>query len=283
MRVVSFIVMNLVIMLTISLIAMPFQGYLGSAGLNYSKLMIYCAVWGFAGAFISLMLSKVMAKWTMGLQVINGSENAQTRWLHDTVAHLASVAQIPMPELAIYEGAPNAFATGPSASNALVAVSTGLLQSMDEEEVTAVLAHEVAHIANGDMVTTTLLQGTLNAFTMFFARILGAIFSGKNDDGEGSNTVYFVTVFVLDLVFGILASIVVAWFSRQREFRADFGAAQLMGQARSMQRALGRLKGIDGNDLPSEVRAMGISSGSLFGLFSTHPPLDERIEALNRF
>lgn len=283
MRVVSFLLINVVIMLTISLLTMPFHNFMTAAGMNYSKLMIFCAIWGFAGAFISLLMSKAIAKWTMGLQIINGTENAQTQWIYNTVAHLASIAKIPMPEVAIYEGAPNAFATGPSASNSLVAVSTGLLQTMDEEEVTAVLAHEIAHICNGDMVTTTLLQGTLNAFTMFFARIIGAVFSGKSDDGEGSNVVYFITVFVLDLVFGILASMVLAWFSRQREFRADYGAAQLMGQARSMQRALGRLKGIDGNDLPSEVRAMGISSGTLFGLFSTHPPLDERIEALNQF
>jgi heat shock protein HtpX len=246
-------------------------------------LLGFAAIMGFGGAFISLLISKPMAKWTTGAQVINQPQSADEAWLLDTVRQLSQRAQLDMPEVAIYEGEPNAFATGAFRNSALVAVSTGLLQGMTREEVEAVLAHEVAHIQNGDMVTLTLVQGVLNTFVVFLSRVIGYAvdsFLRKNDEqNTGPGIAYYVTSIVLDIVLGIAASIVVAWFSRQREFRADAGAAALMGRKQPMVNALQRLQHMQSEGLPPSLQAMGISGG-LGKMFSSHPPLEERIAAL---
>ena len=214
--------------------------------------------------------------------MIEQPANAHEAWLVDTVRRLAAKAGIGMPEVAIYEGEPNAFATGAFKNSALVAVSTGLLQSMNKEEVEAVLAHEVAHVANGDMVTLTLIQGVVNTFVVFFARIVGSIvdrtvFRSERGTGPG----YFITVMVCQIVFGILASIIVAWFSRQREFRADAGSARYMGSPTPMVNALARLGGLAPGELPKTLSGFGITDkGGVMALFATHPPIEERIAAL---
>jgi heat shock protein HtpX len=226
-------------------------------------------------------MSKPMAKWSTGAQVIDGSEGATQRWLVDTVRRLSDKAGIGMPEVAVYDGEPNAFATGAFKNSALVAVSTGLLSSMDREEVEAVLAHEVAHVANGDMVTMALLQGVVNTFVVFLSRIVGtivdrAVFRTERGVGPG----YFITVIVCQIVFGLLASIIVAWFSRQREFRADRGSAEYNG-TKPMINALARLGRVEPGPLPEAIRAMGISDRpGWMALFSTHPPIEQRIAAL---
>ena len=227
-------------------------------------------------------MSKPIAKWSTGAQVIDGSEGAEQRWLVDTVHRLAERAGIGMPEVAFYEGEPNAFATGAFRDSALVAVSTGLLQSMTREEVEAVLGHEVAHIANGDMVTLTLIQGVVNTFVVFLARVVGyfvdrVVLKNERDVGLG----YTVTVIVCEIMFSILASIIVAWFSRQREFRADAGSAKLLGDSKPMVNALTRLGGLEPGGLPQAVASAGINNKAGFmALFSTHPPIEERIAAL---
>jgi heat shock protein HtpX len=224
-----------------------------------------------------------MAKWTTGAQVIEQPQNADEAWIVDTVRNLSQRAGLDMPEVAIYEGEPNAFATGAFKNSALVAVSTGLLQGMTREEVEAVLAHEVAHIANGDMVTMALIQGVMNTFVVFLSRVVGYAvdsFLRKNDsENTGPGMGYWITTIVLDIVLGFLAAIVVAWFSRQREFRADAGAAQLMGRKQPMMNALARLGGLHTAELPKSMAAMGIAGG-IGQLFSTHPPIEERIAAL---
>jgi heat shock protein HtpX len=231
-------------------------------------------------------MSKFMAKWSTGARVIESPANSTEFWLVDTVARLAKAANLAMPEVAIYEGEPNAFATGATKNSSLVAVSTGLLQSMTREEAEAVLAHEVAHIANGDMVTLTLIQGVVNTFVVFLSRVVGYLvdsFLRKGDQqSSGPGIGYMVTSMVCEVVFGILASIVVAWFSRQREFRADAGAARLMGSPVPMQNALRRLGGLHTESLPQSMAASGIAGGSKgwMALFSTHPPIEERISAL---
>jgi heat shock protein HtpX len=230
-------------------------------------------------------MSKPMAKWSTGARVIEQPQNSTELWLVNTVRQLAERAGIAMPEVAVYDGEPNAFATGAFKNSALVAVSTGLLQGMNRDEVEAVLGHEVAHIANGDMVTLTLIQGVVNTFVVFLSRVVGffvdkVLLRGNNDRGPGIG--YMVTVFVCEIVFGLVASIIVAWFSRQREFRADAGSAKLLGSAVPMQHALARLGGLEPGALPSSMSASGISgSGGGWGaLFSTHPPMEERIAAL---
>jgi heat shock protein HtpX len=223
-----------------------------------------------------------MAKWSTGAHVIETPQTADEQWLVATVRRFAEKAGIGMPEVAIYEGEPNAFATGAFKNSALVAVSTGLLQSMSREEVEAVLGHEVAHVANGDMVTLTLIQGVVNTFVVFLARVVGyvvdrAIFKTERGVGPG----YYITVIVCDIVFGILASIIVAWFSRQREFRADAGSATYMNSARPMIGALRRLGGLEPGELPQAMKAFGIAGGAAFmALFSSHPPIEQRIAAL---
>jgi len=251
-------------------------------GINFSALLIMSALMGFGGAIISLLISKPMAKWSTGAQVIDGTEGTTQYWLVSTVRKLADKAGIGMPEVAIFEGAPNAFATGAFKNSALVAVSSGLLQSMSKEEVEAVLGHEIGHVANGDMVTLTLIQGVVNTFVIFLSRIIGyfvdrVIF--RNERGEGMG--FFITVLVSQLVLGIFASMIVAWFSRQREFRADAASADLMGTPQPMVAALARLGGLHPGQLPENMKAFGISpSGNLAALFSTHPPIEQRIAAL---
>jgi heat shock protein HtpX len=274
-RIVLFLATNVAIMvvLGITVHVLGLNQFMAGGQLNLTMLLAFSAVLGFGGSFISLLISKKVAKWSTGAQVIETPRNATEQWLVSTVQRFADKAGIPMPEVAIYEGAPNAFATGPSKSNSLVAVSTGLLQSMSREEAEAVLAHEVAHIANGDMVTLTLIQGVVNTFVFFLARVVGFLV----DQGMG----YFITVIVMEITLGILASIIVMYFSRQREFRADSGAAWLMGNKQPMISALKRLGGMQAGELPSNMAASGISGkGGVMALFSSHPPIEQRIEAL---
>ena len=258
--------------------------FLTANGLNLTALAGFSLIMGFGGAFISLLISKPMAKFSTGAQVINQPRNADEAWIVQTVQKFADKAGIAMPEVAIYEGAPNAFATGAFKNSALVAVSTGLLQSMTREEVEAVIGHEVAHIANGDMVTMTLIQGVMNTFVVFLSRVIGYAvdaFLRRGSDSQGPGIGYMVTTIVMDIVLGFLAAIIVAWFSRQREFRADAGAAQLMGRKQPMINALARLGGLTPRELPQTMQAMGITGG-LGKLFSTHPPIEERIAALQQ-
>jgi len=287
-RVLLFLATNLAVMLVLSVFTslLGVNRFLTANGLDLGMLLAFSAVIGFGGAIISLLMSKFMAKWSTGARVIESPANSTEFWLVDTVARLAKAANLPMPEVAIYEGEPNAFATGATKNNSLVAVSTGLLQSMTREEAEAVLAHEVAHIANGDMVTLTLIQGVVNTFVVFLSRVVGYLVDSFLRKGDQENTGpgigYMVTSMVCEVVFGILASIVVAWFSRQREFRADAGAARLMGSPVPMQNALRRLGGLHTESLPQSMAASGIAGGSKgwMALFSTHPPIEERISAL---
>jgi heat shock protein HtpX len=223
-----------------------------------------------------------VAKWSAGVTVIDGSGSADEAWIVETVRKFASQAGIGMPEVGIFEGEPNAFATGAFKNSSLVAVSTGLLQGMTREEVEAVIGHEVAHIANGDMVTMTLIQGVMNTFVVFLSRVVGYAvdsFLSKGENRSGPGIGYYVTTIVLDILLGFLAAIIVAWFSRQREFRADAGSAQLMGRRQPMMNALARLGGMVPGELPKSIQAFGITSG-VGKLFSTHPPIEERIARL---
>ena len=257
---------------------------LNAQGLDLTQLLIFSALVGFTGAIISLLMSKWMAKQSVNARVIdpNAPANAEEAWLVDTVHQLADRAGIGRPEVAIYEGEPNAFATGAFKNDALVAVSTGLLRGMTEEEVMAVLGHEVAHIANGDMVTLTLIQGVVNTFVIFLARLAGYFVDRvllRNDRDVGMG--YYASVFVFELIFGVLASIIVAWFSRQREYRADAGSAQLLGSRQPMIHALARLGGMAPGELPKNFEAAGISGGrSISAIFASHPPIAARIQAL---
>ena len=285
-RILLFVLTNLAVMVVLGIVVnlLGLNRFLSGAGLNLGQLLAFSAVMGFGGAIISLLISKPMAKWSTGAQVINESQDPSHMWIVQTVARFSDKAGIRMPEVAIYEGEPNAFATGAFRNSALVAVSTGLLQSMQREEVEAVIGHEVAHVANGDMVTMTLIQGVMNTFVVFISRIVGyfvdKVLLRNQDDSPGIG--YYVTTIVLDLLLGVLAAIVVAWFSRQREFRADAGAADLMGRKQPMINALARLGGLDPGEMPKGLQSMGISSrpGGLMALFSSHPPMEERIRAL---
>ncbi len=287
-RVFLLIATNVAIMVVLGISAslLGVNKYLTANGLNLGMLLIFSAIMGFGGAFISLLMSKTIAKWSTGAQVIDSPQTPAESWLVNTVARLAKDAGLAMPEVAIYEGEPNAFATGASKNSSLVAVSTGLLHSMNEREVEAVLAHEIAHIANGDMVTLTLIQGVVNTFVTFLARIVGYAvdqFLRKDDEeSTGPGIAYTVTVIVCDIVFGILASMIVMYFSRQREFRADAGAAQLLRSPQPMIAALQRLGGMEPGALPQNMAASGIAGGKgLLSLFATHPSLEERIAALS--
>ena len=285
-RVVLFLLTNLAVMVVLSATLRIFgvDRYLAQDGLDVQALLIFSLIVGFTGSIISLLMSKPMAKWSTGARVIDpqAPANAREAWLVETVYQLADRAGIGRPEVAIYEGAPNAFATGAFKNDALVAVSTGLLESMTEEEVAAVLGHEVAHIANGDMVTLTLIQGVVNTFVVFLARVVGYFIDRavlKNDRGVGVG--YYATVVVCEILFGILASAIVAWFSRQREYRADAGSAHLLGSREPMIRALARLGGIEPGELPKTFEAAGISGArAVSAIFSTHPPIPARIQAL---
>ena len=285
-RIALFVLTNLGVMLVLGLTVnlLGLNRFLSANGLNLSSLLGFALVMGFGGAFISLLISKPMAKWTTKLQLINGSPDPTHAWLVATVERFAQKAGITTPEVGIYEGEPNAFATGAFKNSALVAVSTGLLQSMTREEVEAVIGHEVAHVANGDMVTMALIQGVMNTFVVFLSRVIGnfvdKVVLRNNNDGPGMG--YYITTIVLDILLGAVAAIIVAWFSRQREFRADAGAAQLMGRQQPMINALARLGGLDPGEMPKAMQAMGISArpSSLMALFSTHPPMEQRIERL---
>lgn len=284
-RVVLFLLTNIAVMLVLSISAriLGVDRYLTSNGLNMSMLLVFAALIGFGGSFISLMMSKTMAKWSTGAQVIERPGNQGEAWLVDTVGRLAAKAGLPIPEVAIYEGAPNAFATGPGRSNSLVAVSTGLLQSMNRKQVEAVLAHEVAHIENGDMVTLTLIQGVVNTFVIFLSRAAGYAvdsFLRKDEESSGPGIGYWISSIVFEILFGVLASIVVMYFSRQREYRADAGAAALMGDRRPMIDALRALGNLQVGQLPKEMASSGIAGGGMLALFSSHPPLESRIAAL---
>ena len=283
-RILLFLATNLAVMLVLGVVISVFglNRFLTPYGIDYSALLVFSLVVGFTGSIISLLMSKRMAKWTMGLTMISQPRNADEAWIVQTVQRLADRANIGMPEVAIYEGEPNAFATGAFKNSALVAVSTGLLASMTRDEVEAVLGHEVAHIANGDMVTLTLIQGVVNTFVIFLSRAIGYAvdsFLSRGEERRGPGVGYYVTYIALEIGLGILASMIVAWFSRQREFRADAGAAALMGQRLPMINALARLGGMHPGELPKSVAAMGIAGG-IGKLFSTHPPIEERIAAL---
>jgi heat shock protein HtpX len=283
-RIVLFLVTNIAVLLVLTIIMQVFGigQFLTEQGIDYSALLVFSAVIGFAGSIISLLISKQAAKWSTGAHVIETPQNETERWLVTTVKRLADRAQIGMPDVAIYEGAPNAFATGAFKNSALVAVSTGLLGSMNQEEVEAVLGHEIAHVANGDMVTLTLIQGVVNTFVIFLSRVAGffvdrVIFKTERGVGPG----FFITSIVCQIALGVLASMIVAWFSRRREFRADAGSAQYLGSSRPMVNALARLGGIEPGALPEAIRTMGINDRpGWMALFSTHPPIEQRIAAL---
>ncbi|BDT57718.1 protease HtpX [Massilia varians] len=285
-RIVLFLATNLAVVLVLSLSAslLGINRFLTANGLNLPMLLAFAALMGFGGAFISLWLSKPIAKWSTKARVIAQPANATEAWLLNTVEGQARKAGIKMPEVAVYEGEPNAFATGATRNGSLVAVSTGLLASMSQEEVEAVLAHEVAHIANGDMVTLTLVQGVVNTFVVFLARVVGYAVDQmlrKNDSEQsGPGIGYMVTVVVCEILFGILASIIVMYFSRQREFRADRGAAHILGRPQPMIAALRRLGGLAEGELPKNMAAFGISGRGALSLFSSHPPIEARIAAL---
>lgn len=287
-RILLFLGTNLAVMLVLSF-SMSVLGvgrFLTPYGLDIGQLLAFSAIIGFTGALISLFTSKWMAKMTTRAHVIDpdAPRNGQEAWLVQTVHQLADRAGIGHPEVAIYEGAPNAFATGAFKNDALVAVSTGLLQSMNEEEVMAVLGHEVAHIQNGDMVTLTLIQGVVNTFVIFFARLVGYFVDRvvlKNERGLGIG--YYLTSIVCEIIFGILASIIVAWFSRQREYRADAGSAKLLGSRTPMVNALARLGNLEPGNLPQAFDSSGITGGQgLMSLLASHPPIEDRIRALQQ-
>ena len=281
-RVFLFMAVNLLVMLTISVV-LQFLGvghYLSARGVDYRSLAVFCLVWGMGGAFISLALSRVMAKWSMGVKVLDPRSGDA---LVETVHALARRAGLPaMPEVGIYDSPePNAFATGPTRSRSLVAVSTGLLESMNKDELEGVLAHEVAHIANGDMVTMTLVQGVVNAFVMFLARIIAFALSRGDRDSRGMDR---MTVFALEMVLGVLGMVVVAWFSRHREFRADAGSAKLGGREKmiaALQALQRRFEPHDEQEAFATLKIAG-GRGGFLALISTHPPIKDRIEALRR-
>lgn len=288
-RIFLFILTNVAVLLTLSIVAnlLGINRYLHGTGLNIGMLLVFSTFMGFAGSIISLLMSKKMAMWSTGAVIINTPRDEIESWLVKRVTQFAEAAGIATPDVAIYESEdPNAFATGANRNAALVAVSTGLLQNMNRDEVEGVLAHEIAHIANGDMVTMTLMQGVVNTFTIFMARVIGYVVDKvllKNENGTG--LAYYATVMISELVLTLLGSIVVMWFSRVREYRADEGSAELGGAAK-MVRALQRLQTITGqhpSELPKSMAAMGINGGSgLMGLFKTHPDLSDRIANIQR-
>ncbi|TQV64988.1 MAG: protease HtpX [Halothiobacillaceae bacterium] len=291
-RILLFLATNLAIMIVLTLSWSIISRVFGldqvntPGGLNLTSLLVMAAVFGFGGSFISLMMSKWVAKRSVGAQIIEQPSNSTELWLMETVRRQANAAGIKMPEVAIYDSPEiNAFATGPGRNNALVAVSTGLLNYMSRDEAEAVMAHEIGHVANGDMVTLTLIQGVVNTFVIFFARIIGNFVDRvvfKNEEGNG--IAYIVTSIIAELVLGILASIIVMWFSRQREFRADAAGARFASRDK-MIAALEKLRAMhEPSHLPSQMAAFGINGGqpSLARLFMTHPPLEERIETLRR-
>ena len=285
-RIVLFLLTNLAVMLVLGVVTSVFglNRYLSAYGMNYGSLMVFSLFIGFTGSIISLLMSKQMAKWTTGLQLITQPRTADEAWIVQTVQRLAERAGIGMPEVGIYEGEPNAVATGAFKNSALGAVSTGLLSGRTRDEGEAVLGHEVAHIANGDMVTMTLIQGVVNTFVIFLSRVIGFAvdnFLNRGEERRSPGAGYMITYLVLEVFLGILASTIVAWYSRQREFRADAGSGDLMGQRQSMIQALRRLGGLQAGELPNGLQSMGIT-GSIGKLFATHPPIEERIARLQQ-
>ncbi len=287
-RIGLFLLTNFAILITLSVIyqILLATGIVrGTEALGaYGPLMVMSALFGFGGAFLSLLISKYIAKWMTGARVIESPSNATEAWLLETVRRHAERAGIGMPEVAVYEAPEmNAFATGASRNHALVAVSSGLLRSMDRTQIDAVLGHEITHIENGDMVTLTLLQGVLNTFVIFLSRVIGGIIDsalrGRDDRERGGGIGYFITVMILQSVLGLLASLIVAWFSRRREYRADRGGATLASTP-AMVSALSRLGQAQETALPQAMAAFGINSGGLIGLLRTHPPIEDRIRAL---
>ncbi len=283
-RILLFILTNVAVVAVLGIVAslLGVNRFLTANGLNLTALLGFALVMGFGGAIISLLISKPVAKWSAGVRLIDQPQTADEAWIVETVRKLAAQAQIGMPEVGVFDGEPNAFATGAFKNSSLVAVSTGLLQGMTREEIEAVLGHEIAHIANGDMVTMTLIQGVMNTFVVFLSRVIGYAvdsFLRKDDRNSGPGIGYYVTTIVLDILLGFVAAMIVAWFSRHREFRADAGAASLMGRKQPMINALARLGGLPAGELPKTVQAMGIT-GSIGKLFATHPPIEERIAAL---
>jgi heat shock protein HtpX len=286
-RLLLFFATNAAVLVVISVVfrLLGFEGLLARNGvdLDLNALLVYSAIIGFSGSLISLFMSKFMAKHSMGVQLIEQPGNEAERWLLDTVSRQAQAVGIGMPEVGIFQGPPNAFATGWNRNDALVAVSSGLLQGMNRDEIEAVLGHEISHVANGDMVTLTLIQGVVNTFVVFLSRIIGHIIDRvvlKNERGHGIG--FFVTSMIAQVVLGILASMIVMWFSRWREYRADAGSAQLAGRQK-MIAALRRLQqGQASEALPDEMAAFGITGGKVSALFASHPPLEDRIAALQK-
>jgi heat shock protein HtpX len=286
-RIILFLATNLAVVLVLSIV-LNVLGIGRSVGPgNMGALLVFSLVVGFTGSIISLLMSKPMAKWSTGARVIEQPANSTELWLMNTVQGLAQRAGIAMPEVAVYDGEPNAFATGAFKNSALVAVSTGLLAGMNREEVEAVLGHEISHVANGDMVTLTLIQGVVNTFVVFLSRVVGffvdqVLLRNSDSDRRGPGIGYMISVFVCEIIFGLVASIIVAWFSRWREFRADAGSARLLNSSVPMQHALARLGQMQSADLPQSMQAFGIAGdGRGWGaLFASHPPLEERIAAL---
>lgn len=292
MRIILFLATNMAVLLvaSVTLNILGVEHYLSGTGLNLTSLLIFCAVFGFAGSIISLLMSKWMAKRSTGTQLIEQPRSEEERWLLETVAELSEKAGIKMPEVGVFPAQQaNAFATGWNRNDALVAVSSGLMQRFRPEEIRAVLAHEIGHVANGDMVTLALVQGVVNTFVMFFARIAGYAvdsFLRRDEEGGGVGIGFYITTFIFEIIFGILASTIVAWFSRRREYRADEAGATLANQ-HAMIGALQRLKAESGipDQMPAQMTAFGINSHlkqGLMALFASHPPLDDRIAALKQ-
>ena len=290
-RIILFLITNLAIMFLMMVVFHIVCAFLGvdpsgAMGGDLATLAIFSLIFGMSGGIISLLLSKTIAKWSVGAQVIDGSEGEAERWLVETVRSLAERANIKMPEVAIYKGDANAFATGAFRNHALVAVSTDIMAQMTREELRAVLGHEMSHVANGDMVTMTLLQGVLNACVIFLSRVVAfmaanAMSNGKDNRRGSSNGIYYLVYYVLQFALGIAASLVVYWYSRRREYAADAGSANLLGSPSSMIAALRRLGNLQPGILPDSIKAMGIA-GKHASLFATHPSLEDRIEALER-
>lgn len=298
-RITLFLLINILVVLTVSCVLSFFhvQPYLKAYGLNYQSLMIFCLIWGMAGALISLMLSRVMAKWTMGVKLIDAnSYSMEHRQLYSTVERLAQAANLPTtPQVGIFNSAtPNAFATGPTKRRSLVAVSTGLLQTMSPSQLEAIIGHEITHISNGDMVTMTLLQGVINAFVMFLARVLAFALSGlgrnqKQGSSGGSYASYYIFTFVFEILFMILGSMVIAAYSRRREFRADHGGARLSSKVSMISALQALAHRVDhSKEEPAQVAALqafminSTKKSSILQLFATHPPLEKRIERLSQ-
>ena len=287
-RVFLFIVTNIAVLVMLGFVAHLICAFMGTSmdelvGPEYSQLAVYALVYGFLGSIISLLMSKSMAKMSCKATVIDGSEGETERWLVATVEDLARRANVKMPEVAIYPGEANAFATGAFKNHALVAVSTDIMRQMTREELRAVLGHEMSHVANGDMVTLTLVQGVLNAFVIFFSRVFASVLAGSGRDGNGrrsSGGLYCLLAMALQVGLGVLASLVVNAFSRRREYAADRGSAELLGSPSSMIAALRRLGGIGSGTLPDSLKAFGVGEGRRASLFATHPSIEDRIEAL---